>query len=211
MECYKLQQRGKQNWLNSIKIILDNFGFQEVWNNCGTTQQNKYMYQLECSLKSRYEKLWLERLNSEDEHNKLRTYCKFKTCFQSENYLSTFKNFDKRCFFTRLRTSSHDLHIETGRYTRPVKTPISNRLCSHCNLDKIEDEFHVVMKCTLYEHLRNMLFTNLKNFCLFDHLLDENTQFLFLMSAGNGDSEVSDLVINFISEIWAKRKEIQNI
>ena len=190
LECYKLQNNDKQNWLRAIKIILENFGFQEVWYNCGTKHVKKFMCQLEKSLQSLYEKLWYEKLNSTDEHNKLRTYCKFKTSFEPENYLFTFKNFEKRRLFTQLRISSHDLCIETGRYTRPAVTPISERLCKFCNIDKIEDEFHVIMECNYYEELRKLLFDKLRNFTLIDQLPSDEITFLLLMSTNNADRKL---------------------
>ena len=73
-------------------------------------------------------------------------------------------------------------------------------------MNKIEDEFHVVMECKFYEELRELLYNNLKKFTLFAQLPDQDARFLFLMSTNNGDCEISKLVINYVSEIWAKRK-----
>ena len=51
-----------------------------------------------------------------------------------------------------LRVSSHRLEIEVGRWARPNRTPINERKCRYC--DKLEDEFHVLLECTLYVDLR---------------------------------------------------------
>ena len=71
---------------------------------------------------------------------KLRTYFSFKDHFETEQYLSVIKIFDKRRCLTKFRISSHKLKIETGRFTRPL-TPLEQRVCDHC-LMTIEDEFH---------------------------------------------------------------------
>ena len=51
---------------------------------------------------------------------------------------------------TKLRTITHPLAIETGRYGRNPK-PIEERLC-HCG--EIETEEHFILKCQYYEHIR---------------------------------------------------------
>ncbi len=53
---------------------------------------------------------------------------------------------------TRLRTSSHRLAIESGRWSRPNRTPLENRLCIVCMI--LEDEYHFVLECPLYADLR---------------------------------------------------------
>ena len=93
---------------------------------------------------------------------KLRTYAKFKTTFNLENYLLSIKCIYSRILFTKLRISAHDL-IETGHYTKPKKTPVENRLCRFCKSNKIEDEPHFILHCPFYNDLRNALFSNLDN------------------------------------------------
>ena len=89
--------------------------------------------------------------------NKLRTYRQFKNTFQMEPYLLEVKSLNLRKKLTQLRVGSHHLHIETGRHSIPYKDP-SDRICSHCNLQEIEDEKHFVMTCPLYAVLRENLF-----------------------------------------------------
>ena len=61
------------------------------------------------------------------------------------------------------RTSNHKLHIETGRYTRPI-TPVENRICSNCNSKSVEDEIHFLMYCPKFENHRRELFSNVLNY-----------------------------------------------
>ena len=62
---------------------------------------------------------------------------------------------------TKLRISAHDLYIETGRYTKPKKTPVDERICRFCTTGEIEDEIHLIMKCPYYLNLRNETFGQL--------------------------------------------------
>ena len=57
-----------------------------------------------------------------------------------------------RYAFTRLRVSSHRFAIETGRWHKPDKIPLENRKCQNCNT--LEDEFHFILECHLYQDLR---------------------------------------------------------
>jgi len=52
-----------------------------------------------------------------------------------------------------LRMSSHRLCIETGRWHKPKKILISEKICHVCTT--LEDEYHFVLECSLYFNLRN--------------------------------------------------------
>ena len=57
----------------------------------------------------------------------------------------------------RFRTSSHHLSIETGRWRRPVPTPLSERICNLCDSGAVQDEQHVLLECnfSLFVALRS--------------------------------------------------------
>ena len=63
----------------------------------------------------------------------------------------------------KLRLSAHNLLTETGRYAKPKSMPRSERICEHCNLNLIENEFHFLSQCSLYEPERKKLY---------DHIID---------------------------------------
>lgn len=143
-------------------------------------------------------------MNRED--SKLRTYKEFKQEVQLENYLLTIKDITKRKQFRRLRISSHQLHIETGRHRKPRKTPVDERICRLCNLNVVEDEKHFIMVCPLYNSERKLLIDKLNSFTNFCNLT-ENEQFVFIMSCLNGDYEVICKVIEFINKCTELRQE----
>ena len=53
----------------------------------------------------------------------------------------------------KLRLSSHQLLIETGRYSLN-RTERAQRLFTLCDRSDVEDEYHLVIICPLYSHLR---------------------------------------------------------
>ena len=52
--------------------------------------------------------------------------------------------------FTRLRLMSHELKVETGRWSR---LPREERVCV-CNNEVVQDEKHVLLACPLLAHIR---------------------------------------------------------
>ena len=52
---------------------------------------------------------------------------------------------------SKFRLSAHSLNIETGRYNNIQR---QNRICTKCNRMEVEDEFHFVFVCPLYNNLR---------------------------------------------------------
>ena len=71
-----------------------------------------------------------------------------------EIFIDSQGNFALRRNITKIRTSSHKLEIEDGRYSNnsnKIKTEPKKRLCSNCDLGKIEVEAHAIMCCPKYE------------------------------------------------------------
>ena len=64
--------------------------------------------------------------------------------------------FKFRVAVSKFRASTHILEIERGRYTSPV-TPRNSRLCKRCS-NCVEDEYHFMMICELYNNERSELF-----------------------------------------------------
>lgn len=64
-----------------------------------------------------------------------------------------------------------NIHIRyKGRYNN---TPLGQRICKHCIDNKIEDEFHFICECILYQDDRKKFYDDIVNiiprFCNFDN------------------------------------------
>ena len=91
------------------------------------------------------------------------TYCLLKQNIGLENYISDVNIRGHRIVLSKMRISNHRLAIETGRFS---KTPSHERLCIFCkanNIYEIEDEQHVLLRCSKFNDLRNDLFNNVRN------------------------------------------------
>ncbi len=120
---------------------------------------------------------WKEELNNQP---KMAFYIAIKSKFGEEPYLKL-QSRQQRVNTAKLRSSSHDLRIETGRYDRSNHSNKAAKACRFCNdvdllslLEQlpffedpvIESEAHVLTECPGYHHLRLKLSDNLKNLIL---------------------------------------------
>ena len=174
-------------------------------------------------LQNIYSCLWSDLMSHQSSDNKLRTYSRFKSEFELENYIVTVP-FNKRKMFTRLRISAHQLAIEKGRHMPiPKKHDIKcnfcghprdncsctrfkyNRLCHLCNI--VEDEKHFLMDCPIYNQTRIDFFNSIKMFISFEPSEDSNQIFLHLMNYLNGDTELAPLVCDFVTTCFELRQK----
>ena len=92
-------------------------------------------------------------------HNLVMNYLNYvihkeiKTVFECESYMNCNIRRDVRVCFTRLRLSSHKFLVERARWLK-VKVPYTQRTCTLCNSNDIEDEYHVTLVCEYFRDVR---------------------------------------------------------
>ena len=126
-------------------------------------------------LKDQYLQCWFSCISLS---SKLCLYADFKLSYDYESYLYIV-NFRKfRRAIASFRTSSHKLEVEMGRY---INIPRNKRKCKFCR-SVIEDEYHFLMSCQLYQDLRKTFLpteythvVNLHNFIKLMSTRDELT------------------------------------
>ena len=145
---------------------------------------------------------WVSNINA-DQSTRMRTYASFKKDFISERYLDLIPAVKHRIALTKLRTSSHNLEIERGRYVRPRVSP-EQRLCSTCHV--IDDEIHFVTKCRINACERKSFFQKMSfvdpNFTA----LDDKNKFVYLMQSQ--DQRTLRWLANFLYNSFNIRNEI---
>lgn len=180
----------KNNWCANVQKVFDKLGLDEYFNN----KEN-------CNIDNVKQKL-LEVMEGEVKEEilmkpKLRTFNLFKTKCEIEPYLKYTLDKHKRSLFAQFRTGILPLKIETGRFSR---LPLDERVCEMCNLTKIEDEFHFLCECTIYEDIRNKYYdTVMRRYPEFNDLIDKN-RFKFLVTIGWRET------VNYIVNAWNIRK-----
>lgn len=136
----------RKNWAFQIKSILQEHGFEFVWNNQSDIEIP--FVAIRQRIFDMYFQKWYSDINNS---NRLQSYCIYKHTFELESYLTYISESKFKTALSRFRTSSHNLYIETGRYDN---TPRHERICKSCNMKQIEDEYHFLLVCPNYRELR---------------------------------------------------------
>ena len=97
--------------------------------------------------------------NLNENTGKLAFLGQLKKTHNFEHYLNI-DNFEHRRAITKIRTSSHKLQIETGRWNRIER---EHRICENCALNKIEDEIHFLIECPMHWDCRREFINTIKS------------------------------------------------
>jgi hypothetical protein len=136
------------SWARGVRNILQSLGFNDVWLNQGVGDVNIFLKLAKQRLTDNFIQKWQSELY---ESSRARTFVLFCN-FQLQPYLTSVDVEKYRIAMSRFRMSSHRLRVETGRWHEPRSIPYNERLCPVCA--KLEDEFHMLLECTLYSGLR---------------------------------------------------------
>ena len=170
----RLQECGFNTWCKKAWELIETYDLKL------NSNLDKFKKQSKIQIHNLYIQNYFKEIHDQTKNPIARTYSLFKTDFKIEPYLDLIKNYKYRKAFTKLRTSSHALRIETGRHGA-TKCPIHERLCSLCNV--IEDEPHFLISCTRYRDERKEMF----DVCLLNNAqftrMNENDKFIYLMKS----------------------------
>ena len=84
-------------------------------------------------------------------------YKELKVNFTIAEYLKRLNNSKLRNVIFKIRLSSHNLFIETGRHNNIAR---NQRKYSKCRLNEIQDENHFILVCPYFIDLRNTFISN---------------------------------------------------
>ena len=138
------------NWASLVRDILLPLGFYEVWLQQGVGDYLKFLSLFKQRLQDTFIQNWQSRINNSSRALFYRTIA----TFQFQPYLEKINISKFSSALSRLRVSSHRLSVESGRWVRPNSIPLSEQKCILCNT--LEDEFHFVLECPIYDDLRKM-------------------------------------------------------
>ena len=199
-----LEQKNLQlDWYRSLQSIHDAFYYTPL-----TSQGHRACPStlITNNMKLRFAKLWEDE---KQRQSKLSFYNDFKCNFIFEKYLEI-RNPKHRSALTKLRTSAHQLEIETGRYKNLDSL---DRFCKYCEENQnddelptlclpfyrpihIGDESHFLIDCPILSNLRAKLPTNLQS-----ALLNKDYSNIF------NDLGMSTRLGRFVHEAFEVRKK----
>ena len=205
-EQLRAQNTNKNQWIDFVNQILNSLNIEKCFSGNTVSNINDLTKKLTIKLQERFVKFWRRGIwssnsvNNNPNGNKLRIYCHFKKSFVIESYLTFVKNPSHRKAFCQLRTSSHSLMCEVGRFT---KLPYDQRTCLFCPSKQVESELHFMFECQLYNDLRagsiieNAILTN-------QHLSPLRCFFSFLSTH---DISVLRQLAKYLYNSFEKRKK----
>ena len=155
MELNVLDTLGFSTWISSVRDLALRYNLDM------NEEQSTELFKIECTkiVEKQYVSKWQTEIMDHEKHPILRTYVLYKTVYEMEPYLYLVKNPKYRIAISKIRTSSHNLENERGRYTRPI-TPIEKRICHLCKV--VEDEFLFMLQCYIYTVERDDLFKKIQ-------------------------------------------------
>ena len=193
LQQQEMNEIGAQCWYSRVLDIAKGYNIDPL----SHTFNDDTKYKIRQTCYNSFKNSWKSDLL---EKPKLRTYRLLKDNFGTEKYLSLVTKKKFRNAITRLRSSSHTLEIERGRWTNPI-TPVENRLCPYCNL--VEDEIHFLFQCELYTNDRVAFFNKVNQYTPGFLDLEQPDKFLFLFT--NENSNILTWLGKFIYDSFINR------
>ena len=186
---------GYRTWVSKVKDIAEKYNFD-------IDEPTVVISDVKNKLNNFFVEHWWSRIQNLSRFPKLELYKNIKNGFHFETYLDLVKDSRYRNAITKIRSSSHPLEIERGRYTKP-KTPRSNRLCSRCKV--IEDERHFILDCTLYKKERHIFLCKVSNKNPMFPALTTEEKFVYLLAYK--DAQMLTRLGKFLYHIFDKRNK----
>lgn len=197
----------KDSLSNKLKTFLHLIGFGHIWDNQGTFSKSKLLHSIKKKLETRYIDHWKNLLFRENDSssggNKLRTYRKLKTDFDTEKYLFADVSKSALSSFVKIRISNSNLYIERGRY---LKMPVESRICKLCE-NEVEDEFHFIMSCPALTQSRQELFENITFVVPSFSNMSDCDKFKFILNSN--DLDICKICISGVHKMYCLNQSLK--
>ncbi len=125
---------------------------------------------------------------------KLCTYITFKASYEEERYALSFMNRKHRSYLAQYHCGILPLRIEIGRWG---SIPIEDRLWKMCDSLVVEDEYHFIFHCLLYNNITDPFLQHVGNTILNLNQNNEIDKIKIIMSkefVGYSTKIISDMI-----------------
>ena len=182
-------------WTSWIKQFLSKYGFGYPWLQ-KPNDKNFFKNILSKIVKRLEDCTSQEFFSTLKSQSKRRTYLKYKLVYEMKPYILN-PNLRQRQAVSKLRISDHKLQIELGMYHK-LSIELNERTCPFCP-NKIEDKYHFIAECPMYNDERHRIKTTLS--------LTQTSDYKFFTNIFNCRTELMKRISCFILEITNKRTE----
>ena len=193
------------NFMKYIKCKLTTIGMTNIWNEQiiqgkDFSKDSKSIANIKTRLKDISSQTLISALS--ENTGKLTFLQQTKSTHNFETYLNI-NNFENRRAISKLRTSSHKLEIETGRWNNIQR---DQRRCKNCAMDKVEDENHFLFECQMHQKTRREFFDTIKQNMNMDLSLSSNHREIFQHILNSEDLGILNALGKFIKNALQKRE-----
>ena len=156
IKCYLYQQKraeeGKSCWALHIRTLLFKYGFGFVWEMQGVGNSSRFIREFSQRVRDVMHQDWRADIHT---FGVMRTYTSIKFNLELEWFLKLDIPRYVIRQISRLRSGLLHIEVNQGRWKR---TELENRTCQICNLNVLEDEYHIIFICPVYVSYRLPLF-----------------------------------------------------
>ena len=190
-KCYLLMVKhdasGRHNWASDMRILLCSHGFGHIWYEQSVGDLKQFLYIFKQRLKDISRQEWFSRAN-----DCCPEYLNYNPSPFAAPQVTLIECYRKRRIFSLLRTKS-----------LPIKNNLlrlgmcNNNLCEKCSGVFVENEYHILFRCSAYVELRLMYISNY-------YTVEPSIAKLHQLYKSNDKHTISK-VIEFISKALAER------
>ncbi len=124
---------------------------------CFTNRTKIDLSTVRTRLQNKFAREWM---NSIQNMSKLDVYRDIKKQFGVEKYLELNMSKYEKSLLSQLRYGVLPLRVETGRFVNESR---EKRICNLCDMNCVEDQYHFMFQCSLYDQYREELFIKARN------------------------------------------------
>jgi hypothetical protein len=179
--CKDRTNAQKGSFCHSVQKLLAKLDLGHLWRTEQIGELKDWTSLVMASVKQSDQDLWSAEVQKK---RKLRTYSLIKTDLCREEYLSWEITGKQRLLYAQLRSGSHQLRIERGRWEDLEE---AKRVCKVCGTGKIEDEKHFLLDCFVFERFRRNMFHRIMQETGYDMMgMKDESNWLLQVLIGDG-------------------------
>jgi hypothetical protein len=156
LKCKKFTDSLKESFCGLVKRTLIALKLDHLWRSEAVGDLKGWISFISTAIRRKDTMLWLEAMKKKP---KLRLYSYLKSELVREDYIGWQIPASHRALYARLRSGTHQLRYETGRW---VGEPEEERVCNVCVTGKVESEEHFLLDCYIYKPIREVMFLKIK-------------------------------------------------
>ena len=190
-QCKKVTEGQRGSFCHAVCKTLRSLGLLHIWASEEIGELKDWSTLVLACVKAKDKDRWLLALQQK---SKLRVYKCIKTELQFEEYLRWPLSWEERALYAKLRSGTHQLRIETGRWRKELE---AERVCCICLTGNVENESHFLLDCYVYSRLRDKMFTSIKRNAgyAFDEMKDDKVSLLDALLGHGVASKIARQVI----------------